>query len=84
MYNFDVKLKSVRVCAQSYCTLSCCVQLIALGSLLISEQKQEAVYLGETESKWEELGGVEGVRLDILYEKRINKREKKRGKARSR
>lgn len=40
--------------------------------------------LGERESEWEELGAVEGVRLDILYEKRINRREKKEGKAQSR
>lgn len=49
-----------------------------LEACLFLNKKEEAVSLGERESEWEELGAVEGVRLDILYEKWTIKEKRKR------
>jgi hypothetical protein len=50
-----VKL-DVRICVHSYCILSCCILLVSLGGLLISEGKRISSLSREREEVGKELG----------------------------
>jgi hypothetical protein len=62
----------VQPCAQSYCILSCHVQLLSLGSLLFPEEKGRR--RGRDGRRQERVEGGE-TGWDMLYERKINKKK---------